>query len=520
MTMSRSGRRGVAVAAAIATLSITLTGCLPFNLLGGGGAKNTSTPTGEKVEPALQGYYDQILTWKSCGDGAQCTTVTAPMDWDNPSADTDITLELTRHTAAGTAIGSLFVNPGGPGGSGYDFVHDSTSLDFAVGAALQRNFDVIGWDPRGVGRSTPVYCYDDSELDDFIFGIIDAPEESPEWKAEYTKQSIAFGKACAENTGEVLGHIDTLSTVRDLDLMRALVGDTKLNYLGYSYGSEIGTTYIDTFPTKVGRVVLDGALDPTLTNFEVVKSQSAGFEQALHNYLKACPDIKGCPFTGVLTTDLARISKLYDALNKNPITASDGRKMDGNVFDAAVSTALYSKDYWEPYLTPMFTEVFAGKTDTAFALADFYFGRGEDGHYVDNSFESFVAIECLDYATETDPAVIKEQNDELVAAAPTFNRPSTVGDEVCANWPYPFTGEGPHSASGAGADPVLVVSTTGDPATPYEWGVSLSKQFENARLISYTGEGHTAYNKGSACVDSAVEDYLVKGVVPTGQVDC
>jgi pimeloyl-ACP methyl ester carboxylesterase len=520
MMKSRGVRRVIASTASAAAIAIALTACLPFNLLGGGGSSLTSTPTGETVAPELASYYSQVLTWKSCGEGAQCTTVTAPMDWNNPSPSTDIELELARHTASGNAIGSLFVNPGGPGGSGYDFVHDADAVDFAVGSALRKNFDVIGWDPRGVGRSTPVYCYDDAQLDEFIFGIIDAPEGSPEWKRQYTEASVNFGKGCLENTGPSLGFIDTLSTVRDLDLMRALVGDTKLNYLGYSYGSEIGTTYIDTYPDKVGKLVLDGALDPTLTSFEVLKTQSVGFENALHNYLAACPEYDACPFTGPLDKDLARIAKLYDALNASPIAATDGRKMDGHVFDAAVSTALYSQDYWEEYLTTLFVEALRGKTDMAFLLADFYFGRNSDGTYADNSFESFLAIQCLDYEVETDPAVIIEQNNELAKAAPTFNRPSDVGDELCANWPVPYVGTGPHAASGAGADPVLVISTTGDPATPYEWGVSLSKQLQSARLISYEGEGHTAYNKGSSCVDAAVEDYFVKGIVPDGQVDC
>ncbi len=520
MSTSSAARR-ILVAAAVATaVSLSLAGCLPLQQLIGSNSPSTSTPTGETVGASLQPYYSQILTWKSCGEGAQCTTVTAPMDWNSPSADTDISLSLTRHTATGTALGSLFVNPGGPGGSGYDFVHDKSSLEFAVGAPLIKNFDVIGWDPRGVGRSTPVYCYSDKELDAYIYGIIDAKEGSPEWMKQYKQESIKFGKACLDNTGDVLGHIDTLSTVRDLDLMRALVGDTKLNYLGYSYGSEIGTTYIDTFPAKVGRIVLDGALDPTLSSFDVLKSQSAGFENALHNFLKACPKYTGCPFSGNLTADLARISSTFDALNAKPIEAADGRKMDGHVFDSAVSMALYSKDYWEPYLVPLFTEVFDGGTATAFTLSDFYFGRGADGVYVDNSFESFLAIECLDYQTETDPAVITKHNTELAQVAPTFNRPSGIGDEVCANWPFPFAGQGPHSASGAGANPVLVVSTTGDPATPYAWGVSLSKQFENARLVSFDGEGHTAYNKGSSCVNDVVENYFVKGTVPTGETRC
>ena len=202
--------------------------------------------------------------WEDCGGGAECTTAIAPMNWDDPTEGPDIELALTRHAANGQKQGSLFVNPGGPGGSGYDFIHDS--VDFAVSSRIQNSFDVIGWDPRGVGRSTPVTCFDDAGLDDYLWGLpsADADTDPAGWTAEVTAPAIEFGQSCLENTGPVLQYIDTISTVRDLDMLRAIVGDEKLNYLGYSYGTSIGTRYIDRFPDNVGRIVLDGATDPKL----------------------------------------------------------------------------------------------------------------------------------------------------------------------------------------------------------------------------------------------------------------
>ena len=192
-------------------------------------------------------YYDQVLVWEECGGGAECTTAIAPMNWDDPSEGPDIELALTRHAANGQKQGSLFVNPGGPGGSGYDFIHDS--VDFAVSSRVQNNFDVIGWDPRGVGRSTPVTCFDDAGLDDYLWGLpsADADTDPAGWTAEVTASAVEFGQSCLENTGPVLQYVDTISTVRDLDMLRAIVGDEKLNYLGYSYGTSIGTRYIDRF---------------------------------------------------------------------------------------------------------------------------------------------------------------------------------------------------------------------------------------------------------------------------------
>ncbi|WP_309621082.1 alpha/beta hydrolase [Salinibacterium sp.] len=479
----------------------------------------TSTPTGEAVAAELAPYYEQVLNWTDCDDGAQCATAIAPMDWSNPSRETDITLALARHAAKGTAKGSLFVNPGGPGASGYDLVHDD--VDFAVSSALQQDFDVIGWDPRGVGRSTPVTCYDDAGLDQFIFGLPTAPEGSAEWLTEVTKSAVDFGQACLKNTGPVLQFVDTQSTVHDLDMLRAIVGDTTLNYLGYSYGSDIGSYYIENFPSKVGRIVLDGATDSSISVFQVGLVQSKGFQLALENYLAACPDLfDDCPFTDGVDAALVSIRALYDRYDANPVAAPDGRMMDAGVLDIAMSAALYSQDSWQ-YLNDLFSEAENGATETAFFLADFYYSRDTDGTYTDNSLEAFLAIYCVDYPAETDPAVLAQQEVELQAASPTTYRSSPpVGDLTCTNWPYQYIGTPITELTGAGAADVLIVSTTGDPATPYEWGVALSKQLESAHLVTFDGEGHTAYNKGNACVDSAVDDYFVSGTVPTSDPRC
>lgn len=506
--------RAAVVASGVATV-LLLSGCL-FAPAG----PTTSTPSAEEVADDLRPYYQQVLTWTDCEDGAQCATAIAPMDWDHPSPETDIELALSRHTATGTAQGSLFVNPGGPGASGYDLVHDD--VDFATSAALQENFDIVGWDPRGVGRSAPVTCYDDAQLDDYIFGLPEAETGTPEWVDEVTRTAIDFGQACLENTGPVLQFIDTQSTVHDLDMLRALVGDEKLTYLGYSYGSDIGSSYIERFPEKVNRIVLDGATDSSISAFEVGRVQTAGFQLALENYLAACPELfaEQCPFPDGVDDALRTIRGLYDSLDASPIAAPDGRLMDAGVLDIAMSTALYSQDSW-PLLNDLYTEVQQGVTDTAFYLADFYYGRDVDGTYTDNSLEAFLAIYCVDYPVETDPAVLQEQQVQLQAASPTTYRPSPpLGDPTCANWPYHYTGPGITELTGAGAPDVLIVSTTGDPATPYQWGVALSEQLESAHLITFDGEGHTAYNKGNACVDDAVDSYFIDGTVPASDPRC
>ena len=511
MTTARSRRpRATGIAAIAVAVVFALSGCIPLAT-----NSHTSKPTGEKVAAALRPYYGQVLTWKSCGL-EQCATAKAPMDWRHPSAAADISLALTRASATGARLGSLFVNPGGPGASGYDLVHDD--LNFAVSKTLRASYDVIGWDPRGVGRSSAVKCYDNVGLDDYIYGLAKNPVNSPAWVAEMTKSAKDLGAACLKNTGPLLEFVDTQSTVNDLDMLRAVVGDAKLNYLGYSYGSDIGMYYADRFASKVGHVVLDGATDSTLSIFDVDLEQTKGFDLALRHYLEDCPSTKKCPFTGGVDDSLAKISALYDHLTVSPIAAPDGRKLDNNLLATAISSALYDKSSW-PYLSDMFGEIRKGKTDTAFLLADFYNGRNSDGTYKDNSLVAFDAINCLDYPVVTDPEEIARQDALLVAAAPTTTRPSVLGDVVCQNWPF-HNRTPPAPVTGKGAAPILVLSSTGDPATPYAWGVALSKQLRSAHLITRHGEGHTAYNRGIPCVDNAVDRYFTTGKVPTSDPDC
>ena len=479
----------------------------------------TSTPHPEDVAAALEPYYQQTLTWSDCGDGMQCTTATAPLDWDAPVAADDIELALVRHRASGTPRGSLFINPGGPGASGYDFVHDS--LDYAVDSELSAAFDVIGWDPRGVGRSSAVECLDGEDLDTFLFGEIDAPVDSPEYVAEATNETAEFVSACAAKTGKLLQFIDTASTVHDLDMLRAIVGDGQLNYLGYSYGSDIGAQYADRFPSKVGRLVLDGATDSTLGEFDVSLAQTEAFGEALRAYLTDCLSDRDCPFAGdSVDQAIDEIAAMLDRLEKAPLRGEDGRELNSAYLSTAIQSALYSEDAW-PYLSDAFAEVKSGVSETAFGLADSYVDRNPDGTYASNFFEAFIAITCVDYPIERDPAVLAKQRDEIAAVDPLAEPDdlSALGDLTCQNWPYAFRGTlGP--VTGAGAAPILILGTTGDPATPYEWAEALSTQLESAVLVTYVGEGHLAYDERDPCIVSAVDDYFLRGETPAEGLRC
>ncbi|SKA93487.1 alpha/beta hydrolase fold [Agreia bicolorata] len=520
-TTPRRRRRFASLAVAALAVAVLVSGCTTWFVERGssGGSDRPvaqSTPAAEDVDADLRPFYDQVLNWTDCGDGLQCAEAKAPLDWQNPSAS-DISLALIKHPASapGERLGSLLVNPGGPGGSGYDFVKDS--LDFAVSDKLQAQYDVVGFDPRGVGRSSAVTCLTDKEMDSYLYDVLPGARGSQEWLDAYTASSKNFAASCEKNSPELLGHVDTVSAARDLDLLRATLGDSKLNYLGYSYGTFLGSTYADLYPQKVGRLVLDGALDPTSSNFDVSVGQAVGFENAIKAYLADCLTKSSCPFNGSVDDGMAKIGELLAQVDASPIRASDGRELGSSSMLTAIIYPLYNAENWS-YLSDMFSDVFAGNADYAMQFADGYNGRGSDGKYADNSTEAFMAINCLDYAYTNDPVVVQKQNADLVAAAPTVGPWWSYGDISCDVWPDKTT-RTPHAVTAQGAAPILVVGTTGDPATPYAWAQSLASQLSSGQLITFVGEGHTAYGS-SSCVKQIVDEYFLKGTVPTSDPRC
>ena len=512
--MIRSRRTPVVplIAAALA-LVVTLSGC---TALLGPRVQATSTPTDETVSADLEPFYSQVLAWTDCEVEMQCATVTAPLDWEDPSRES-IELSIIRSVATGDRQGSLLVNPGGPGGSGYDFV--ASSLERATTAELRAAYDIVGFDPRGVGRSSAVACYDDpAAFDDFIFGLLPAEYGSDEWISEYEKVNASFGQDCLAHTGELLGFVDTISAARDLDLLRAVLGDTKLNYLGFSYGTFLGATYADLYPEKTGRLVLDGALDPSTTSTDVSVSQAVGFENALRAYLKSCLATTTCEFGGTVDDAMKSIRSLLDQLNLSPLRNADGRELGSASMTTAIILPLYSEENW-PYLDQLFASVKQGDASIAFQLADSYYGRDADGEYTDNSTEAFLSINCLDYTSDNSLESMRAEEAELIEAAPVLGQQLAYGGAGCASWPFEPTRDRVAIHAPGSAD-ILVVGTTNDPATPYKWAVSLAEQLDNGHLVTYEGEGHTAYNRSNSCVNDAVDGYLINGVVPEADPKC
>ncbi|MFY9712382.1 MAG: alpha/beta hydrolase [Microbacterium sp.] len=508
-------RRVSALIAGLAAASVALSGCL-YAMIPEQAAprpSRTNAPDTEGVAENLLRYYGQTLDWNACGSGFDCTEVTAPLDWENPG-DGEIRLSVVRHQAEGTSRGSLLTNHGGPGASGVELIQGS--LELAVGAALIESYDVIGFDPRGVGQSTAVTCLDAAGMDDYLYGIPAAPRGTPEWEAELLRAHKTFADACEANSGGILEHITTINSARDMDLIRAVLGDKELNYLGYSYGTFLGATYAKLYPEKAGRLVLDGAIDPSVPGLDVGATQALGFESALRAYMQDCLDSGECPFNGTVDDAMADLGALLASADRLPLENGDGRMMGADAMMTAIIAALYSQDSWG-ILTQALTEALQGDPATAFYLADFYNTR-ENGSYADNSTEAFRAYNCMDYPVETDPAAEEATMARIREGAPTI-APYWNGPDACEVWPYPPTGtRGEITAEGAG--PILVVGTTNDPATPYAWSEALADQLEEGVLITRVGEGHTGYNKGNLCVDDAVEAFLLDDVVPEDGLRC
>lgn len=518
MKRERTGvARRLGAAALVLTAATALSGCASlFGLMGQLGAE------AQRPAPAeLEGddFAAQHPNWTNCGGTMECAEVFAPLDWGDLTGER-ITLSLVKQPAlSGAPLGTIFVNPGGPGASGADYVRQS--VDYAVGQSLQQNYDIIGWDPRGVGASSAVSCLDAAGMDEFLFGLgaTDGLETgSDEWIAAAAGEAADFGQACRESTGELLAHVGTDSTVRDLDMLRAVVGDEKLNYLGYSYGTYIGARYADAFPERVGRVVLDGAMDPGASEAEVVREQTLGFEAALRAYLTDCLTRSNCPVSGTVDQAMAQWGSLLDRVDAAPFPGSDGRMLTSGTLLTAIITPLYSQSNW-PHLDSLFATVTSGDADLALSLADFYYGRS-DGVYEDNSTEAFMAINCLDYPSdpELNAEAMRANAAELAAIAPTIGRYQGYGDIFCGSWPVPGP-EHRNAVTGEGADPILVIGTTGDPATPYRWAVSLAEQLRSGVLVTFEGEGHTAYGQ-SNCVTALVDSYFLTGAVPGADPWC
>ena len=478
------------------------------------GSTGQADPSITEAAPAeLRQYYGQQVAWKPCEQQFQCASVKVPLDYGNPSGDS-IEIAALKLPAKGTKKGSLLVNPGGPGGSGYDFVKDSGATN--ISERVRSNYDLVGFDPRGVKRSAPVTCLTDKERDAAAQQNYNLDRDAD--LQAYLASNKATNAKCAEKTGPVLAHIDTVSAAKDLDILRAVVNDAKLNYLGYSYGTFLGSTYASLFPDHVGHMVLDGALDPSLSNEELTRGQARAFEKAIHAYVADCLRKEGCPLTGSVDNAVQQIRDLIQNEAAYPQRAKDGRLVTGSSFVSGFILPFYNDTNW-PLLTQALDSAMKGDPTPMLQLADFGADRNPDGTYSSNSGFAFNAINCLDYPMVTDTAGMRAEEQLLLKDSPTLGYFFAYGGATCKDWPYKNV-RTPAPVEYPGSAPIVVVGTTGDPATPVEWAEALRKQLGNASLLTWKGEGHTAYGRSNSCIENAVDDYLVDGKKPVDNTMC
>jgi pimeloyl-ACP methyl ester carboxylesterase len=496
--------------------ALVLTGCT-LEVSGPGQSPDRSRGDTTPTLPS-GGVWEQTIDWERCTltEGAQCATVLAPLDWEDPTGETiELALARVQASGEGEALGSLLINPGGPGGSGKSFL--PLALD-SIGEDVKARYDIVGFDPRGVGDSTAVTCYESTEdLDAYYAASWPRTAAGFEESLEVVEP---FAEACDENTGPVLAHIDTVSSAKDMDLLRELLGDSKLNFLGYSYGTLLGATYADLFPENVGRMVLDGAIDPSTPADLHEVEQAAGFEAALGAYLTDCLGTAACPFDGSKEEALTQIHDLLLAIEKKPLPAGpdDPRQLTLPLALNGILVTMYDDANWIATSTALSQALDEADGTMLMYLSDAYLER-VNGEYRSNQMEAFIAINCLDDRVAADLASAEAHAAALVEASPTFGEFWSYTEKQCEVWPYPETGEA-HAIAAPGAGPIIVVGTTGDPATPYHGAVALAEQLESGVLITYEGEGHTAYGRSNQCVDEPINRYFLEGEPPREDLTC
>jgi pimeloyl-ACP methyl ester carboxylesterase len=518
----RAGRRPGRVPGWLAASAAVLALAACTSALGGGEDAGDATPitaggtvpagrSDPATQPALARFYRQQLTWSHCGGGFECGKVTVPVNWAAPD-DGTLQLAVLRKPASGKRLGALFINPGGPGVGGASWLSKAAS---SFGAPLRSAYDLVGWDPRGTGDSSPVRCLDDKQLDRYY-----ATDASPDDAAElqqFVASQREFAQACQAHTGGILAHVDTLSTVRDMDVLRAAVGDRVLTYYGASYGTYLGAWYAQEFPWRVGRVVLDGAVDPSLTFDQYSEGQAVGFTRAVRAYLQDCLSQNGCPLRGTVSDAMAQVSALLARADTAPLPTSTGRALTQTLMATGLAQGLYEQSWW-PIVTRGITQALRGDGSTLLALSDQYTERDSTGHYGED-MTAYSPIYCLDHAVPGSAKQILARSRALGATYPPLGDYIASGAVQCQVWPIKAVMP-VQRLTAPGAAPILVVGTTDDPATPYEWAKSLASQLSSGRLLTRVGQGHAAYRQGNGCIDRAIERYFVEGTVPAAGTVC
>jgi pimeloyl-ACP methyl ester carboxylesterase len=455
---------------------------------------------------SLDAYYSQELQWQSCYENYECADLLVPIDYTNLSTGTFNISVLKYPTTNKKKFGSLIVNPGGPGGSGVDYAY---AAEYLFSPAILNVYDIVGFDPRGVSRSEPIICLTDKELDANY-----ASDAKPDNEKEFA-QTLVDSKKFIQQCEEKNKHLTSFSTAnaaRDMDILRQAVGDKQLNYMGKSYGTFLGTLYAQFFPDKVGRMVLDGAVDPTISDFQQSLTQAIGFDKAFAAFTADCNKRSDCPLPKDKEATIELMKQLFIQAENEPIaTKSNNRILSESLMVLGTASALYDSVTGWPDLRTAIAEVKKGKGDTFLKLADEYTGRFEDGSYRSNEFDSAAIIDCLDFTDARTIEELKKDARVFDEKAPLFGPYLAYSGLGCK---YFETPKATRILPIKTANPIVIIGTTGDPATPYQWAQGLNKLLTNSVLLSLRGDGHTGQGQGNTCIDSQVDNFYLKNALP------
>ena len=486
-------------------------------------------------KPTKDQFYSQPLNWRQCEvseitsngvaaprdiDKYQCASLTAPLDWENLDGN-QITLALAIHRADQSEGKALFFNLGGPGGAAVSSI--VSQVNSSLGNGLVGAFDIVALDPRGVGASTPVRCLSDEDRDKQAAGTggDKDPNATPAQLIEQAKKDSAdLAKGCQDLSGNLYKHVDTVNAAKDFDMVHALLGQDKFNYLGYSYGTFLGATYAGLFPTNVGHMVLDGAVDPAVQGDDLAAMQMRGFEASLRHWVEDCQAGRNCPLTGDADAGMRKMKAFFDSLENSPLETSDAnRPLTRNLAMSAVIGLLYSTETYSILTQAMTSALNSNDGSMLLFVADLLNERNKDGSYASNSMDAIVAINSLDYSPVGNADQWTKGYETLKSELLVFGEEAGFTSAGLEGWPTSHAKRQPISAEGA--PPIMVVGTTHDPATPYVMSQNLAKELSSGVLVTWEGWNHTAYSKsGSKCVATAVEGYFLRNVVPTTDVQC
>lgn len=447
------------------------------------------------------------ITWNSCDEqDGECARFPVPLDYEDPDG-TKLDLALIRFSATEEKLGSVFVNPGGPGASAVEFV--DYFKDTELGQNLRKNFDLMAFDPRGVGQSSQVRC-------------VDNPVPYVGWSAPTSLAELNqiidivqdYTSQCAEKNAELLEHVSSDEVVKDMELIRQALGEGGLNFIGLSYGSKLGALYADKYPQNVRALVLDGVMSPSLTSEELSTEQLAGFEGQLMKFLDRCAENESCLFGA--GEPRGTLEQLLEQLGRQPLPAVDERVLTRGDAETALAMALYSESYW-PFLEQALADAAAGDGSKLLVLSDRYHGRDEDGTYRDSIYDAFNAVRCIDDRAPSLEEILLLA-EESAQSYPFLGPSFTFGDLICTYWPVAPVSE-PRVVDTRGAPQIMVVGTTGDPATPYPWARLMAEELDSSFLVTFEGDVHCAIGE-SSCVDQMYEHYLLNPEAGYADINC